>query len=114
MYPLIFLVINGHLLLKAMPAIIGMISNIKTVDAKSMKDRSNALNFIEVGSYNLAQKAKLSGVKIGLNKVAIDVRETDKATLALANELIKFDMLPPGHEATKNIPNAKPGFGLKK
>jgi len=46
--------------------------------------------------------------------VEIAVRLTERATLPLAMELIKFEMFPPGHAATKIIPNATVGVGLSR
>ena len=55
---------------------------------------------------------KFKGVmKIALN-VAKAVKLTDKAALALAIELMKLEMFPPGQEATKIIPNAMVGDGF--
>lgn len=45
-------------------------------------------------------------------RVAKPVRLTDNAALAFAIELMKFEMFPPGHEATKIIPKATEGLGF--
>jgi hypothetical protein len=100
--------------LKAIPNNIGIISKTKTVLANSKKDKLKCVYLEDVGSYSFVQNTKLKGVRIGLINVAMDVNETDKATFAFDSELIKLEIFPPGHEATKNIPNAKPGLGFKK
>ena len=53
--------------------------------------------------------AKLSGVSITADRVAIAVRLTESATFAFASEDIKLEILPPGQEATKIIPIAMVG-----
>ncbi len=45
------------------------------------------------------------------NIVAIAVKLTDKAVLALDRYDIKLEILPPGHAATINIPKAILGKG---
>ena len=45
------------------------------------------------------------------NKVAIAVRLTDNAELPLAKWVMKFDIFPPGHAATMNMPKAILGIG---
>ena len=59
--------------------------------------------------YNFPQMAKFKGVSIMAEIVAIAVRLTDKATLPFEREEIKFEMFPPGHEATKIMPMAMVG-----
>lgn len=46
--------------------------------------------------------------------VDMAVNETDKPKSAFAIELMKFETVPPGHAATRNIPSAKPGNGFQK
>jgi hypothetical protein len=54
----------------------------------------------------------LKGVIKIADKVAKAVRVTDSAVLPFANDDKKFDMLPPGHDATSIKPNATEGVGL--
>ena len=42
----------------------------------------------------------------GAKAVVIAVIETDNSILPFESDDTKFEMLPPGHEATKIIPNA--------
>ena len=56
--------------------------------------------------YSEPQKKKLMGVITGANAVVMAVIDTDNSILPRDSELIKFEMLPPGHDATKIIPNA--------
>ena len=66
-----------------------------------------------VGGYKELQNSKLKGVKNTQSKVDIAVSETDKPRSAFAKELMKFETVPPGQAATKNIPSAKPGSGFQ-
>lgn len=45
------------------------------------------------------------------SRVATAVRLTDNAELPFAKWVIKFEIFPPGHAATMNIPNAILGMG---
>ena len=56
--------------------------------------------------YMLPQNAKLSGVVNTHAAVLMAVSETESSVLPLDNEVMKFDMLPPGHAATRIIPSA--------
>ena len=56
--------------------------------------------------YIFPQNAKLRGVVITHAAVLNAVSETDSSELPLDREVMKFEMLPPGHEATRIIPNA--------
>lgn len=47
------------------------------------------------------------------NTDVMDVSDIDNSTFALERELIKLEMLPPGHEATNIIPKATEACGLK-
>jgi len=55
----------------------------------------------------------LNGVKKGLKKVATAVSVTDRETLAPEMDEKKLEIFPPGQDATKIIPSAKAGWGLK-
>ena len=46
--------------------------------------------------------------------VAIPVKLTESARFAFAKALIKLEILPPGHEAIRIIPNATVGVGFNK
>lgn len=46
------------------------------------------------------------------NIEVIDVKLIDNSTFALASELIKLEILPPGQEATNIIPSAIEAWGL--
>ena len=52
------------------------------------------------------QKKKLNGVTSGAKAVVIAVIEIDNSTLPFERDDIKFEMLPPGQDATKIIPSA--------
>ena len=52
------------------------------------------------------QKKKLNGVTSGAKAVVTAVIEIDNSVLPFESDEIKFEMLPPGHDATKIIPNA--------
>lgn len=52
------------------------------------------------------QKKKLNGVTSGAKAVVTAVIEIDNSVLPFDSDEIKFEMLPPGHDATKIIPNA--------
>ena len=52
------------------------------------------------------QKKKLKGVTSGAKAVVTAVIEIDNSVLPFDSDEIKFEMLPPGHDATKIIPNA--------
>ncbi len=56
--------------------------------------------------YNFPQSAKFNGVRIMAEMVATAVRLTDKAMFPFANEDMKLEMFPPGHDETKIIPKA--------
>ena len=61
------------------------------------------------------QKKKLIGVMIGAIAVVNAVSETDSTMLPFDSDERKFEMLPPGHDATNIIPSAIIGVmtGLK-
>jgi len=59
------------------------------------------------------QNAKFIGVKKVANRVAIAVRLTDSSTFALANDEIKFEILPPGHAAISIMAIAIDGGGFR-
>ena len=65
--------------------------------------------------YNEPQKKKLNGVTSGAKAVVTAVIEIDNSVLPFDSDEIKFEMFPPGHDATKIIPNAIIGVitGLK-
>ena len=54
--------------------------------------------------YTDPQAQKLKGVSTTASAVEMAVSETDSSTLALASELMKLEMLPPGQEATRIMP----------
>ena len=56
--------------------------------------------------YILPQNAKLSGVVKTHAAVLKAVRETDSSEFPLESEVMKFEMFPPGHDATRIIPKA--------
>lgn len=51
---------------------------------------------------------KLSGNRTIAKALAIAVIEIDNAVLPLARWVTKFDIAPPGQQATKIIPNSMP------
>ena len=55
------------------------------------------------------QKKKLNGVTSGAKAVVTAVIEIDNSVLPFDSDEIKFEMLPPGHDATKIIPIATIG-----
>jgi hypothetical protein len=54
----------------------------------------------------------LKGVRNIEKAVENAVSDTDKAVFPFAKWVIKLETFPPGHAATKNIPNATEGGGL--
>ena len=66
----------------------------------------------EVGSYSPDHNAKFNGVKNTAKAVATADKLTDNATFAFATEDIKLETLPPGQEATINMPKAILGTGF--
>lgn len=50
--------------------------------------------------YKPPQNAKLKGVEMGAKAVLNAVSVMDSSELPLDKEVIKFEILPPGHEAT--------------
>ena len=61
-----------------------------------------------------AQVKKLSGVMIKAKSEEKAVKVTERARLPLAIKVKKLDTLPPGQQATSNIPKAIPGEGSNK
>ena len=55
----------------------------------------------------------MKGVINTAQTLATAVMHTDRAALPLAREVIKLEILPPGHAATSIIPKATLGMGLK-
>ena len=55
----------------------------------------------------------MKGVINTAHTLATAVMHTDRAALPLAREVIKLEMLPPGHAATSIMPRATLGIGLK-
>ena len=55
----------------------------------------------------------MKGVINTAQTLATAVMHTDKAAFPLAREVIKLEMLPPGHAATSIMPRATLGIGLK-
>lgn len=56
--------------------------------------------------YSFPQKAKLIGV-VNMHAAVLNaVRDTESSELPRDNEVMKFEMFPPGHDATRIIPNA--------
>ena len=56
--------------------------------------------------YSVPHSQKFSGVTRGAKAVVMAVIDTDNSTLPFESDDIKFEILPPGHEATSNIPMA--------
>ena len=65
-----------------------------------------------VGGYRLLQNIIENGVMNAAKTDEVAVRLTERAVLALANNAIKFEVLPPGQHAIKIIPRATRGCGL--
>ena len=59
--------------------------------------------------YNEPQMRKLIGVTNDAKAVVSAVSETESSTLPFDNDVIKLEILPPGHDATKIIPMATIG-----
>ena len=55
--------------------------------------------------YMFPQNEKFSGVLNTHTAVLIAVSETDNSVFPLESEVMKFDMFPPGHDATRIIPS---------
>ena len=56
--------------------------------------------------YNEPQRKKLNGVTSGANAVVTAVIEIESSMLPFDSEEMKFEMLPPGQDATRIIPSA--------
>ena len=56
--------------------------------------------------YSLPQNAKLIGVVKMQAAVFTAVSETESSEFPRDKDVIKFETLPPGHDATRIIPNA--------
>ena len=65
----------------------------------------------EFPGYSPDQNSKLNGVKNKHSRVEIAVSETESPKSAFARELMKLEIFPPGHAATRNIPSTRPGSG---
>lgn len=106
---LIFCVSVGNFCEKIIPATTGIPKRIVTVRNISSGSISIGRSKGEVAEYRPPQKAKLRGVKSSAKTVPAAVRLMESGTLALATLEIKFETLPPGHEATSIIPKATEG-----
>lgn len=95
------------------PSMSGITSKRTTVISRSKKLSWKVFRYSPVSGKMLDHTSKLSGVKMGVSSVEIAVRETDRATFAPETDEIKFEILPPGHAATKIIPNANAGWGRR-
>ena len=74
--------------------------------SKSLKLMSIDCTLTSSEGTNDAQKKKLSGVSKKQNTEVKAERVTDKARLPRASIEKKLEALPPGHEATRIMPNA--------
>ena len=54
----------------------------------------------------MPQKEKLSGVVNMHNAVLMAVSETESSVFPLQRDVMKLEMFPPGHAATRIIPSA--------
>ena len=65
--------------------------------------------------YSVPQNQKFAGVINGAAMVVMAVIDTDNSMLPFENADIKFEILPPGHDATRIIPMATIGvmIGLR-
>ncbi|MEP6736205.1 MAG: hypothetical protein ABJA70_11835, partial [Chryseolinea sp.] len=101
-----FSVVSGRNFANAIPAINGNKSIKTMLTNKSMKLISNFSTCNESDGTNDDQKKKLKGV-IRKQKTEVNADNvTDKARLPFASIEKKFEAFPPGHEATRIIPNA--------
>ena len=73
---------------------------------------ATSFKIVAVGPYIEPQNCRFIGVIKTANKVAMAVRLTDNAELPLARCVMKFEIFPPGHAATINIPKAMLGIGF--
>lgn len=103
----------GSCFFTVMPNTKGIINSSTTVFRMDKKLSSNVCKYALVSGKNVAQKSKLNGVRKGVNTVAMAVSETESAILALETEEIKLETFPPGQAATRIIPKARAGWGLK-
>ncbi len=110
---LIFNVNFGNFCAKNIPAMRGS-TKIKKTDLAILK-KSNPILMMEpdVSGSNPLQNLKLSGIKTTARSVAIAVSVTDNARFPLATYEKKLETLPPGQEATNNMPSANPGNGSR-
>jgi len=105
----IFLLKVGYFEVTHIPTING-ISNIEIILIMSdKKSISKVFTSDESEGKMEHHTKKLTGVIMKAAKEEKAVSVTDSATWPRANCVKKFDTLPPGQQATNNIPNAIPG-----
>jgi hypothetical protein len=110
----VFREITGKYLENEIPAIIGMpmiiitVSNICEYSISSGCSIFPAMLLIKF-TYNPPHSLKLNGVINMASMVEIAVNVTDNSEFPLDRDVIKFEMLPPGHAATRIIPMAAVG-----
>ena len=108
----IFFVMFGKYLAHNIPKTIGTprSSRICSSIGKNGITSVGILLFIAmIWLYIEPQKKKLNGVTSGANAVVIAVSDTESSIFPLDREDMKFEMFPPGQDATRIIPSATIG-----
>ena len=108
----IFLVMLGQYFAHNIPNTIGTPKRSRICSSIGKNGITNVgiLLFIAIiWLYIDPQKKKLNGVTRGAKAVVIAVSETDSSMFPLDREDMKFEMFPPGQDATSIIPSATIG-----
>ena len=108
----IFLVMPGQYFAHNIPNTIGTPKRSRICSSIGKNGITNVgiLLFIAmIWLYMDPQKKKLNGVTRGANAVVIAVRDTESSMFPFEREDMKFEMFPPGQDATRIIPSATIG-----
>ena len=108
----IFFVIPGKYLAHNIPRMIGTPKSSRicsSIGKNGITSVGISLFILIIWLYIEPQKKKLRGVMKGANAVLIALRVTESSTFPLEREDMKFEMFPPGQDATSSIPKATIG-----
>ena len=108
----IFLVMPGQYFAHNIPNTIGTPKRSRICSSIGKNGITNVgiLLFIAmIWLYIEPQKKKLNGVTSGANAVVIAVSDTESSIFPLDREDMKFEIFPPGQDATRIIPSATIG-----
>ena len=108
----IFLVMPGQYFAHSIPNTIGTPKRSRicsSIGKNGITSVGMLLLMLMIWLYNEPQKKKLNGVTTGAKAVVIAVSDTDSSMFPFEREDMKFEMFPPGHDATRIIPSATIG-----